>query len=91
MLDRAGRWVAELYITTLVLVVFAFPFIFCAGPIFLAAWLLDVGSGRLGLFGAFLVFWFFALLFFSVFAWPHISPRIGKALDELSKRLNDDL
>jgi hypothetical protein len=89
-LDRAGRWVADLYISTLAIAVLVFPFIFCGGLILLSAWLSDRAGfshlvGLVGL-GVFVLFWFFALLVFSAFEWPHISPHVDKALDALRLR-----
>ena len=87
-LDRAGRWLARLYISTLALTIFAFPLIFAAGFIFLAAIVADaLGLQHFGLLslGLFAAFCFLSLLFFSVYAWPHISPVTAKVTDQLKE------
>ena len=85
-LDSAGRWAARLYISTLALTVLVFPFIFGAGFIFGAAFACDaLGLQHFGIIslGVFAVGCFLALLFFSAYAWPHISPVVSKAFDQL--------
>jgi hypothetical protein len=87
-LDGAGRWLARLYISTLALTILAFPFIFGVGFIFLAALVADaLGLQHFGLLslGLFAAFCFLSLLFFSVYAWPHISPVIAKVTDQLKE------
>jgi hypothetical protein len=82
-LAKAGKVTAWLYVSTLCLSILIFPLIFCGGLIYIAAMIVDgVGFGHFGIAGLLLFFGasFLALLFFSIFAWPHISPVVGKAL-----------
>ena len=77
-----------MYIGPLGLTVWAFPAIFVVGFTFLAAFILDaVGVGRIGIaaLALFIVLWFAAFLFFSAFAWPHISPTIDKIFAAMLK------
>lgn len=85
-LAKAGKGTARLYISTLWLVIFVFPLIFCGGFIFAGAMIADgLGVGHLGLTGLFLFVGasLLGVLFFSVFAWPHVSSEVGRALDAL--------
>ncbi|HUI13125.1 MAG TPA: hypothetical protein VL048_06615 [Xanthobacteraceae bacterium] len=85
-LSKAGKETARLYIEILYLGILVFPVIFCRGSIFVMAMIADgIGLGHFGLLGLliFVCFSFIAVAFFSIFAWPHISPEVGKALDTL--------
>jgi hypothetical protein len=78
-LEAFGLTVAKTYLGSLV--------IFVGGLLWLLAYVLDhVGLsqplGAAGLIG-YLVFCFVAALFFLVYAWPHVSPVVGKVLDQL--------
>jgi hypothetical protein len=86
--NRAGKWLARLYIGFVSLVVFMFPLVFGAGFIFLTAWTADALLPHSLLVLAFVaVFCLFGLVFFSAFAWPHISPVVDKLLDVLVRSL----
>jgi hypothetical protein len=88
-LEAFGLAVAKAYFGFLLTIVYAFPIIFVGGFLALLAYVLDhAGLSRLlGLSGliAYLVFSFVAALFFSVYAWPHVSPVIDKVMDQLGE------
>jgi hypothetical protein len=88
-LEAFGQTVAKGYLGLLLLTVFSYPLIFVGGFLTLVAYVLDhAGLSRLlGLSGliAYLVFSFVTAMFFSVYAWPHVSPVIGKVMDQLGE------
>jgi hypothetical protein len=88
-LEAAGLTVAKAYFGLLLTIVYAFPVIFVGGLLWLLAYVLDHAGltqpfGAAGLIG-YLVFCFVAALFFSVYAWPHVSPVIDKVMDQLGE------
>jgi hypothetical protein len=93
-LVKAGKQTARLYIELLYLGIVVFPFIFCGGLIYVAALIADMIGGGLGLdlgIAGLILFAgvsFIFLIFFSVFACPHISSEIDKALDTLQLAKN---